>query len=180
MDITRIVAGQAIRFIAASQSSVALLMHGAWLLLAAATSQAAGGSGDSVTGSFLRLFAWLGGIGPDGRGDGGNVVQAMALLTVPVYVIAAIRSRRDAPRAPFLRTVARWTIASGVVALAGFGYAFWRGGGLSAGEIAWLSVLFATIAAVATAWAVAADRIGDLLADRVVSRTRAEPGRTGL
>ena len=180
MDITRFVAAQAIRFVAASQSSVALLMHGAWLLLAAATSKADGGSSSPAVGAFLRLFAWLGGIGPDGRGDGGNVVQAMALLTVPIYVIAAIRARRDAPRAPFLRTVVRWTVASGVVAFAGFGFAFWRGGGLTPGEIAWLTVLFGTIAAVATAWAVAADRVGDLLADRAVSRTPAEPGRPGL
>ena len=180
MDLTRLVAAHAVRFVAASQSSVALLLHGVWLLLAVATSQAAGGDAEPVLRAFMRLFMWLGGIGHDGRGDGGNVVQAMALLTVPVYVIAAIRARRDDPRPPFLRTLVRWSLVSGAVALGGFAFAFVRGGGLSPGEIAWLAVLFATITAGATAWAVAAERVADVLVTHIEARTPAEPARRAV
>ena len=180
MDPTRLVAAHAIRFVAASQSTVALLLHGVWLLLAAATSTTADGDAVPVARAFLRLFAFLGGIGPDGRGDGGHVVQAMALLTVPVYVIAAIRARRDAPRPPFVRALVRWALVSGAVAFAGFAFAFVRGGGLSTGEIVWLALLFATLAAGATAWAYAADRVADLLVARIEGGTRAEPARRGM
>ena len=179
MDIVRIVAGQAIRFVAASQSAVALLMHGVWMLLLAGTTQAAG-DGIPVARAFVKLFAWLGGIGPDGHGDEGHIVQAMALLTVPVYVVAAVVSRRGAPRPPFGRTLIRWAVASGAIAFCGFVLAFRQGGGLTSGEAIGLAALFAAIAAGATAWAVAVDRVCDLVASNVERGTRAEPARPPL
>lgn len=173
MDIPRLVAAHVVRFVAASQAAPALLVHGAWLLLFAAVTNAAGGDGEPVARAFLRLFRWLGGIGPDGHGDEGHIVQAMALMSLPVYVVAALRARVGGPRPPFWRSLFRWSAVSGAVALAGYVLALTRAGGLATAEVAGLSLLFATIAAGATGWAVAAERLGDLIASHLGENTPA-------
>lgn len=151
-----------VRFLAASQAATALMLHSMWLLLAATTWSHADPDAKSVTGPFFRVFAWLGGIEPGEHVDGSHVVQAMALLTLPVWLLASLRPRRGPPRT-LVRAMATWALASGVVAFCGFSLAFWLGHGLTTAQAFRLALLFGTIAAGAAAWAVAVDRFGEMI-----------------
>lgn len=169
MDAGRIVVAHVVRFLAASQATVALVLHGAWILLVIATWQASdpGGDATSVTRPLLRAFVWLGGIGPDGRGDETHLARAMALLAVPFYLLASLRKDAGDGRAPLLPRILKWSAASGLVALAGYGRGFTTGGGLSGLEASFGALALSVITAAATAWAVAADRIGEIVIARL-------------
>ena len=174
MDPARALGAHLIRFVAASQATAVLVLHGAWLLLVAATWGSADGGGDfaALGRPLVRAFAWLGGIGPDGHGDAGNVAQAMGLLTLPFYVLASLRKALRKGQAPSRWPIHAWAFGSGAIAFAGFALGMWKGGGLSLAGVAGMAALFAALTAIATAWAVAADRFGAQLAARLESPSR--------
>ena len=171
MDPGRLIAVQLVRFVAATQATMALVLHGAWMLLAIATWQASDPTGEvaAMTRPLMRAFAWLGGIERGGRGDEGNVAQAMALLAVPFYLLASLRRRpAEGPASP-LAGLLKWAAVSGAVATAGFARAFWSGG-LTGMDLVYLATLMGVLTTGATAWAVAMHRVGEILVARLEPR----------
>ncbi len=171
MDPGRLIAVQLVRFVAATQATMALVLHGIWMLLVIATWQASDPTGEvaAMTRPLMRAFAWLGGFERGGHGDEGHVAQAMALLAVPFYLLASLRRRRADGPSPLLAGLLKWAAVSGVVATAGFARAFWSGG-LTGLDLVFLATLMGVLTAGATAWAVVTHRVGEILVDRLGSR----------
>lgn len=162
----RRVAPELIRFVALSQSMGMVCVHGAWILFAIALWNHHGGAGDGVAAlgaRLLRAYAWLGGIGPDGRGDEGDMMLVWGKLSLVVYALDALLRALRGPR----RAIALWRLAlgSGAVACAGMGFALWPQG--LDGEAIAVALGFGVFATGATFWGVGARRLGEALAQKL-------------
>jgi hypothetical protein len=165
--LVRRLAVEAIRLFAASQAVGMVFVHAAWLLLAIALwrHHAEGSMVDALGTRLLRSYAWLGGIGPDGRGDETGMMLVWGKISVVVYALDALLRAVRRGRRP----IAMWRVAIGsaLVVFAGFLFAFWPKG-LDAD--AWLlATMFAVFGLGATFWAVGAHRLGELLAERMLA-----------
>jgi hypothetical protein len=163
--LERRVVPELIRLFAASQAMAMVAVHAAWLLLAIAVWGHAGDSEvmDAVGKRLLRAYAWLGGIGPDGRGDETRLMLVWAKLSFVVYGVEVLLRMVRGERRP----IALWRLAlgSGAVAFAGVLFAL-RPQGLD-GEALAVASGFGLFALGATFWGVGARRLGDFIARRL-------------
>lgn len=127
-SLRRTVLVEVIRYMGVTQAGPAVILHGAWMLLALAVWQhATAGSTSSAdfTRPLLRAFVWLGGTDGHGVGSASNLVVVFGKISVVLYLIEAMVHRAVGPRAPVrLRVVA---LASGCISFLGYGLSFLSG-----------------------------------------------------
>ena len=164
---------QGIRVVAATQATAAVVFHGGWMLLAMATwghAAVDGSTTETVTRALTRAFVWLGGVDGDGPGGTDTLMRAWGALTVGVYAADALCRALFGP----WPRIALWKFAavSFAIAIAGWTFALWpaEAGKSSPGDLALLVGLFSTLAGAGTAWAIAARRLGDWVADALLPR----------
>jgi hypothetical protein len=153
---TRTAAPHLIRLVASSQAFGMVVLHAAWMLLAAATWGGAGAA-SSFTAPVVRAFIWLGGVDDSGHGDAASIMIVWGKLSLLIYLLDLLYRRAAGERRP--RRIATLTLVSGAIALAGWVLALWpTANGLGDASVA---VMFAGLTAAATAWAIAVRRVAD-------------------
>lgn len=170
-SIGNLIGIQAIRFLAGTQAFGMVIFHGGWILLALATWGLEAGPDSStatLSRALVRAYAWLGGVDEYGHGDGSLMMVVWAKLSLVVYLIDAAIRRVRGERKPV--SLWRAAAASGAIALCGYLFAFWPTA-KSGFENVFPALLFSVLALLATAWAVLAQRLGEIL----VARIRKEP-----
>ena len=168
-SIGDLLAIHAVRYVAASQAFAMVILHGGWILLALATwghvSGPEGGVGDLSRG-VVRAYAWLGGVDEHGHGGERNLMAVWAKLGLVIYAIESLWHRMRGPRKPM--GWGRIMLASWLVALLGYIGALFPTGDL--GEATLMLVVFPILAALATAWSIAAHRLADLVETAIRKR----------
>lgn len=168
-SLKRAAASHLISYLASTQAFAMVVLHAGWVLLALATWGAAeGGAGaGSITRPLVRAFVWLGGVDEHGHGDATTIMAVWGQLSLVVYALELLVKKVRGERPPL--GLARVSMISGLVALAGWLFALWpTPDGL--GD-AWVALLFAVLTLAATMWALAASRVAELL----VARFQPEP-----
>ncbi|MFP7721744.1 hypothetical protein [Lysobacter sp. A3-1-A15] len=156
--IGAILAVQAVRYLAATQSFAMVFFHAGWLLLALATWGDASGSDSTIGGVtrvLIRAYAWLGGVDASGHGDGNSLMAVWAKLGLVIYVVEALWHRVAGPAEP----MKLWHIMgiSWLVAQLGYVVAMYPTGDLGEGAV--VIILFPILAGLSTGWSVAAHRL---------------------
>ncbi|MEO7251403.1 MAG: hypothetical protein ABIW30_02205 [Arenimonas sp.] len=158
--LSRTLLAEAIRYLGLTQAGPAVVLHGAWMLLALATWQ---DDYAGLTRPLVRAYRWLGGADDQGAGAEAALLIVWGKLALVLYFLQLIARAVRGPRAPLrLRVLA---LGSGLVALLGYSLGFLgdEGNGDRV-ELLLLAALLATLAAAAVAWAVFAKRAAESLA----------------
>jgi len=173
---------EVVRYLGVTQAGAVVILHGAWMLLALAVFQHASGDptpGSDVSRALVRAYAWLGGTNADGVGNEAGMLVVWGKISLVLYLLDTVARALFGPRKPVRLWVS--VLASGVVALLGFGVSFFASeGSASATSLGLLALLFGALAAAAMAWAVLARRIAEAVIRRIVASPMAHansPGR---